>query len=130
MWSISSPTRIPASPLPAASASRVAWQQGLRPARCWRRWSGWRVHGPCSALSAADGTRAAIIGFSEQWTAPAPGRPFRSGGAARPAPLASALSQALSDAIQRLLPRLPLVGLNSVDFLVCDEDVHLIEINP
>ena len=40
------------------------------------------------------------------------------------------MTQSLTSAVQRLLRRAPLVGLNSVDFLVSDEQFWLLEVNP
>ncbi len=90
-----------------------------------------RVAGrPVSAMVLGDGTRAAVLGFSEQWSAPAPGQPWRFGGAARPASLDATLADALTRASRDITAAVHLVGLNSVDFLVDGSDFHLIEINP
>jgi predicted ATP-grasp superfamily ATP-dependent carboligase len=90
-----------------------------------------RVTGrPVSALILADGARGSIVGFSDQWASPTLGRPFRYGGAVRPAALAPAMAQSLTSAVERVLSRAPLVGLNSVDFLVSDDQFWLLEVNP
>jgi predicted ATP-grasp superfamily ATP-dependent carboligase len=90
-----------------------------------------RVAGrPVSALILADGARCSIVGFSDQWASPTLARPFRYGGAVRPAALAPTMAQSLTSAAHRLLSRAPLVGLNSVDFLVSDDQFWLLEINP
>ncbi len=83
-----------------------------------------------SALVLADGKAAVVLGFSTQWSSPNPSNPFRYGGAARPAPLAPAVAEALSDTVQRLTSLTGLVGLNSFDFLVAANSFHLLEINP
>jgi predicted ATP-grasp superfamily ATP-dependent carboligase len=83
-----------------------------------------------SALFAADGLRALILGFSEQWTSPTPKAPFRYGGAVRPAEIGSRMLDALTSAIHRLVKALPLVGLNSADFIVDGETFWLLEVNP
>jgi predicted ATP-grasp superfamily ATP-dependent carboligase len=85
---------------------------------------------PVSALLLADGRRGMPLGFSAQWVSPAPQRPFRYGGAARPAPLMHATADAMTAAIERIISVIPLVGLNSVDFLVDGDQFHLLEINP
>jgi len=85
---------------------------------------------PVSALFLADGRRAMTLGFSTQWASPTPRRPFRYGGAVRPAALAPALASTLADAVDRLLQAIPLVGLNSADFLVDGDEFRLLEINP
>ncbi len=90
-----------------------------------------RVDGdPVSALVLADGRRAMVLGFSMQWASPTPTRPFRYGGAARPAPLPPATGAAMTAALQRLMAAVPVVGLNSVDFLVDGDTFHVLEINP
>jgi uncharacterized protein len=85
---------------------------------------------PVSALFLADGRRAMTLGFSTQWASPTTRRPFRYGGAVRPAALASALASTLADAVNRLVQAIPLVGLNSADFLVHGDEFRLLEINP
>lgn len=85
---------------------------------------------PVSALFLADGRRAMTLGFSTQWASPTPRRAFRYGGAVRPAALAPFLARALADTVDRLLQAIPLVGLNSADFLVDGDEFRLLEINP
>jgi predicted ATP-grasp superfamily ATP-dependent carboligase len=85
---------------------------------------------PVSALFLADGRRAVMLGFSTQWASPTAQRPYRYGGAVRPALLASATADALAAAVQRLMQAIPLVGLNSADFLVDRDEFRLLEINP
>jgi predicted ATP-grasp superfamily ATP-dependent carboligase len=90
-----------------------------------------RVPGmPVSALILAHGGRARVLGFSAQWAAPTPRQPFRYGGAVTPAPIAPKTADVLCKIIQRLVAVVPLAGLNSVDFLVVDDAVWLLEINP
>ena len=85
---------------------------------------------PVSALFLADGRRAMTLGFSTQWASPTPRRAFRYGGAVRPAALAPFLARALADTVDRLLQAIPLVGLNSADFLVDGDEFRLLEVNP
>jgi predicted ATP-grasp superfamily ATP-dependent carboligase len=85
---------------------------------------------PVSGLFLADGRAATMVGFSTQWSAPAAGRPFRYGGAVRPAELAPDMAVALTQAVGRLMQSIPLVGLNSADFLVEGDEFRLLEINP
>lgn len=90
-----------------------------------------RIDGtPISALLLGNGRDVIVLGFSEQWCAPTARHPFRYGGAVRPAALSGEMAQALTAAVQRLNEVVPLVGLNSADFLVTDEAFHLLEINP
>jgi predicted ATP-grasp superfamily ATP-dependent carboligase len=90
-----------------------------------------RVAGtPVSALILADGRQVMVLGFSAQWSAPSPTSRFRYGGAVRPAALTPALTEAMSGAVERLLAAVPLVGLNSADFLVDGAAFWLLEVNP
>ncbi|MDJ0513220.1 MAG: ATP-grasp domain-containing protein, partial [Methyloceanibacter sp.] len=83
-----------------------------------------------STLFVANRKTAAVLGFSEQWTAPAEGKPWRHGGAAQPAELPCGVAERLAELIPRLAAEFQLVGLNSADFLLEDEEPFLIEINP
>jgi predicted ATP-grasp superfamily ATP-dependent carboligase len=85
---------------------------------------------PISALFLADGRRAMVLGFSLQWSAPTSRLTFRYGGAARPAPLTKEMIEAMTRTVERLMTAVPLVGLNSADFLMKDDHFHLLEINP
>jgi len=91
-----------------------------------RHVGGW----PVSALVLADGRRAMVLGFSIQWAEPTPRHPYRYAGAARPAPIAPAIAEAMTEVVQRLCAELTLVGLNSFDFLLDGASFHLLEINP
>ena len=83
-----------------------------------------------SALVLGNGRAALVLGFSAQWAAPRKGRSFRYGGAVRPASLPSEMNTALTDAVERLASAVPLIGLNSFDFIVDDDAFWLLEINP
>jgi predicted ATP-grasp superfamily ATP-dependent carboligase len=85
---------------------------------------------PVSALFLADGQHARVLGFSTQWVSPTIRQPFRYGGAVRPAGLAAKTESALARAVARIASAVPLVGLNSADFLVDGQDFQLLEINP
>lgn len=85
---------------------------------------------PISAQFLSDGRAALILGFSAQWSSPAPHQPYRYGGAVRPAPLTPPMTSALTDAIHRLTATISLAGLNSADFLVEGDGFRLLEINP
>jgi len=90
-----------------------------------------RVKGQAiSAMLLGDGSSALVLGLSEQWTAPTPRYPFRYGGAVRPAPLPTDVRQAMFDAVGRLVAVMPLVGLNSADFVVDGDAIQLLEVNP
>lgn len=85
---------------------------------------------PVSVLLLADGPSAQILGTSSQWTAESPELPYQFGGAVRPALGADAQLAAISEAGQKIVAALGLVGLNSVDFLADADGFHLLEVNP
>ncbi|MET0313885.1 MAG: ATP-grasp domain-containing protein, partial [Hansschlegelia sp.] len=65
---------------------------------------------PLSALFLADGRRARLIGFSRQWTDPAPCAPFRYGGAVGPIDVPAALRKAVAAALDGVVERTGLTG--------------------
>jgi predicted ATP-grasp superfamily ATP-dependent carboligase len=85
---------------------------------------------PVSALFVANRQDSLVLGFSEQWAAPLPGRPFRYGGAVRPAMLAPTMATAMKAAIAKMAGEVGVIGLNSADFLVQPDGFDLLEINP
>lgn len=85
---------------------------------------------PVSALFLADGRRALVLGFSTQWSASAPARPFRYGGAARPAAVGVTEQSAMEQAVAGFTREAGLRGLNSADFLLADGASYLLDVNP
>jgi predicted ATP-grasp superfamily ATP-dependent carboligase len=85
---------------------------------------------PFSALFAATGREARIVGLSRQWTAPTAAAPFRYGGCAGPVTLPPRLADMIAEACSALTAALGLVGLNSLDVLVEGDGFTIIEINP
>jgi uncharacterized protein len=88
---------------------------------------------PGRAISAqllANGRTALILGLSAQWPAPTTDRPFRYGGAVRPAAADPAGAAQLAETVHRLAAAAGLRGLNSMDFMVDDDAFWLLEINP
>ncbi len=83
-----------------------------------------------SALFLANTRDCRIIGFSEQWTAPAPLRRFRYGGAVRPAVLPVAAAAEMARAVAAVAAAFGLTGLGSADFVVKENQAFLLEINP
>ncbi len=83
-----------------------------------------------SALFLANPRQCRIIGFSEQWTAPAPGRRWRYGGAVRPAALTKAAETAMARAVGLVASAFGLKGLGSADFVLGENQAYLLEINP
>jgi predicted ATP-grasp superfamily ATP-dependent carboligase len=83
-----------------------------------------------SALFIADGRRARVLGFSEQWTAPTPRSPFRYGGALRPACFMPSVARRMASAVSAVTRSFAILGLASADFLVYGKAALLLEINP
>ncbi len=90
-----------------------------------------RVEGvPISVAFLAAGGSCRVLGLSRQWADPAPGRPFRYGGAVRPAPVGPVRASEMCEAVMRLVPHTGLRGLNSADFLLREDGFDLLEVNP
>ncbi len=86
---------------------------------------------PVSLLFLAASGRALVLDSSRQWADRAPRRPFRYGGAARPAGIAPEIAAAMAGAVHCMARTVPLIGLNSADFLLQENgSFHLLEINP
>jgi uncharacterized protein len=85
---------------------------------------------PVSALFVANGRTSRVLGFSLQWTAPTPARPFRYGGCAGPVSLVPRLTRGINRACNAITAAAGLVGLNSLDLLVTGETYTILEVNP
>jgi predicted ATP-grasp superfamily ATP-dependent carboligase len=83
-----------------------------------------------SALFLANEHTCRVIGFSEQWTAPAPRRRWRYGGAVRPAALSEAVKSEMVRAVALTASAFGLKGLASADFVLKENQPFLLEINP
>jgi uncharacterized protein len=83
-----------------------------------------------SALFIGDGQGARIIGFSRQWTSPAPDAPYRYGGAVRLRRIDRQDAAAIGGWLDGLARRTGLVGLCSADFIRNADGYQLVEINP
>jgi uncharacterized protein len=90
-----------------------------------------RVEGrSLSVLFLADGSRALVLGVSEQWVRGDGARPYAFAGAAGPIALAQARMDRLRGALDRLVAATGLRGCNSADLVVDDAQCAMIEINP
>jgi len=79
----------------------------------------------------ADGTRARLLGFSEQWASPTARSPWRFGGMMQPAGLDRCVEERLHTLLDPVVKALGLVGLNSLDALVDDDGCFdVLEVNP
>ncbi|KAA2237500.1 ATP-grasp domain-containing protein [Salinarimonas soli] len=90
-----------------------------------------RVPGrPVSIAFLADGRDALWVGASEQWTAPAPGRPYRFAGALEPISIGEGMRCEMEAALRAIVARTGLRGLAGADCLVEGGRWWLLEINP
>ena len=90
------------------------------------------ISGPVmSALFLATGKTAVVLGFNTQWTAKRDvTSPFRYGGAMNRAELGIKQCSILTRHILRLVQQLGLRGLNSLDFIVDENEPLVLELNP
>lgn len=91
-----------------------------------------RVPGrPVGVSFLADGRRARVIGFGEQWPwRGGDGRTFLFGGSLQPAAVDPAIAAQIPGLLDGLVAELGLVGLNSLDMLIDGRAFSIIEINP
>ena len=83
-----------------------------------------------SLLFLADGYKIEVVGFNEQWSSPCDAMPFRYGGAVSQVALSNSVQQQLIEAAEKLTVRFGLLGLNSLDAIVQDDKVYVLEVNP
>lgn len=82
-----------------------------------------------SALFLADGRRALIVGWNEQWAA-GPDTPWLYGGGMGSIALPPPRAAEVSAAVDRVVAATGLLGLNGLDFIVGEDGWHAVEINP
>ena len=85
---------------------------------------------PVSLLFAADGQLSKPVGFNHQWLSPTLTMPYRYGGAASHAALPQVVEQQLVHIAQQITNAVGLRGLNSLDAMVEDDLVYVLEVNP
>ena len=85
---------------------------------------------PISCLFLADGVHAEIIGYSEQWCAPTAISPYRYGGAVSHTYVPQSVKNKIESFVKVMSFKLALRGINSADFLVENDTVCALEINP
>ena len=85
---------------------------------------------PISCLFLADGVHAEAIGYSEQWCAPTAISPYRYGGAVSHAQVPQSVKNKIESFVKAMSFKLALRGMNSADFLVENDTVYALEINP
>lgn len=76
------------------------------------------------------GNFAHIVGFNAQWVTPSLTQPFRFGGIASQAALTEPCKKRLCEMIRQLSNHLRLIGLNSLDVVIKNEEIFVLEINP
>ena len=107
---------------------RVAARRRARAGAYYQRFEPGRS---LSALFLADGRRALILGFNEQWTTPARrGRPFLYGGAVGGIDLPPDVERDVRARLDALVAATGLVGLNGLDFLLHGRGWLALEVNP
>lgn len=91
-----------------------------------------RVSGlPCSILFIASEGQAFIVGMNTQWQDDTiQNQPFRFGGIINRAPENQSWSHIMMTYIRRICAELNLSGLNTLDFIIHDNTVQLLELNP
>ena len=82
-----------------------------------------------SALFIADTRKATIIGFNEQLIVPHGAQPFVYGGAIGPVDVPDPVRQQIAAAVNAIVSRTRLKGLNSLDFIVDGERCFVLEVN-
>ena len=84
-----------------------------------------------SALILADGDGAQIISINQQFQAPSNDTPFRLGSIETPWKLSNAHRQELGQAADEITAETGLLGLNSIDFIISENnELLLLEVNP
>ena len=89
---------------------------------------------PYSCLFLADTKHAQVIGFNEQWCNASPEDssvlPYRFGGAVSHAELEESIKNCIIDFITKATLDFGLKGINSCDFLLHQNTIYMLEINP
>lgn len=83
-----------------------------------------------SLLFLANAEQVEVVGFNEQWLSPSEEMPFRYGGAVSCIALPQPIQQQFIEAAKKLTEEFGLLGLNSLDAIVQDDVVYVLEINP
>lgn len=85
---------------------------------------------PVSMLFLANGKEIQLIGFNRQLIAPTPTLPYRYAGAIGGVILQDSVEQAFCNAAKLLTKELGLIGINSLDAVLCGETLSILELNP
>lgn len=85
---------------------------------------------PVSMLFLAHAGNVQVIGFNEQWVAYSALQPYRYGGIVGHGNLPESVKSKLLDAAKKLTQAVGLRGLNSLDAIMYQDDIWVLEINP
>lgn len=85
---------------------------------------------PMSATFVADGRRAVVLGCNEQLTLAIGAAPWVYAGVVGPVPIGEALARQVRDAVSALVRSFGVRGLCSLDFLLGDSGIDVLELNP
>ena len=85
---------------------------------------------PYSCLFLADEINSQVIGFNEQWCNSSAVLPYRFGGAVSHADLSENVKATVTEFIAKATLFFGLKGINSCDFLLHENKVYMLEINP
>jgi uncharacterized protein len=85
---------------------------------------------PHGCLFLADGNYAQIIGFHQQWCAPSIAQPYRFGGLVSQAEISDEVAKKIEGYVQAITRHFGLRGINSLDFLLNNNALSILEVNP
>ena len=85
---------------------------------------------PYACLFLADGNNAQVIGVHQQWCAPTITQPYRFGGAVSHVDLPEEIAEKIECYVQQITRHFGLRGINSLDFMLHNNDIYLLEVNP
>lgn len=85
---------------------------------------------PVSMLFVANGKEMQVIGFNRQLVAPSAALPYRYAGAIAGIKMQDSIQQTFCIAAKLLTKELGLVGINSLDAILCGEILSVLELNP
>ena len=84
----------------------------------------------CSALFLANGNKARVLGFNEQFVTGQFDCPYGYAGAINRAPMQQRVRADIVSKLDSLVSACNLVGLNSIDFITAGENYWVVEVNP
>ncbi len=85
---------------------------------------------PVSMLFVANGKETQLVGFNRQLVAPTIGLPYRYAGAVGSLQLPDSVVKAFCNAAKKLTNAMGLLGINSLDAVLHDETLSILELNP